>query len=84
MHETLIESDPLAGVQHVDLVQEISELHHFPQLVLRKLASTWNQSKLSHPIQFSIPVSSVSRFLVLLTVAIGTIFSLWVTLSMSW
>ena len=39
MHQTLIESNPLAGVQHVDLVQEISELHHFSQLVLGELAS---------------------------------------------
>lgn len=42
MHQTLVESDSLARVQHVDLVQEVSELHHLPQLVLWQLTSACN------------------------------------------
>ena len=38
MHQTLVQCDSLPGVEHVDLVQEVSELHHLSQLILGQLA----------------------------------------------
>ena len=34
--ETLVEADPLGGVDHADLVQEVTELHHLHRGIIQQ------------------------------------------------
>ena len=43
MQETLVQGNSLHWIEHMDLVQEVSKLWHFSQLILWKLTSAWKK-----------------------------------------